>query len=154
MAEKIPTNQRTLKNPRSEDGHGSESTNPTYVTLIEGTPGNPPVQVALSPTLYSEAYTGVGPGATQDVSAFPHKYFAVQIKGTGAAPTAWAVAIEGSLDGTNFTEIAEHNSVSETDGEVLWAGANIASSAYFRTRVKSLTLGAASDIVVTALGIQ
>lgn len=153
MAEKVPTNQRTLKNPRSEDGHGSEETNPSYVTLIQGTPGNPPVQVALSPTLVTEVYTGIGAGITQDVSAYPHKYFSVQVVGTGAAPTDWIVKIEGSLDGVNFSEIAQHNTA-DGNGAVVWAGANIAASAYFRTNVTALTLGAATDITVYTLGIQ
>lgn len=153
MAEKIPTDQRTLKNPRSEDGHGSEATNPTYVTLIEGTPGNPPVQVALSPTLITEAYTGIGPGSTQDVSAYPHKYFTMQVVGTGAAATAWTVVLEGSLDGINFSAIMQHDET-DGDGAVVWAGANIAASAYFRINVTALTLGAATNITVYALGIQ
>jgi len=153
MAEQIPTTQRTLKNPRSEDGHGSEFTNPTFVTLVEGTPGNPPVQVALSPTLLTEIYTGVTPGTTQDVSAFPHKYFTIQVVSTGAAATAWTVKIEGSLDGVNFSEIAQHTEA-DGDGSVLWAGANIAASAYFRINVTALTLGAATNITVYALGIQ
>ena len=153
MAEVIPTTQRTLKNPRSEDGHGSEFSNPTFVTLVEGTPGNPPVQVALSPTLTTEVYTGITPGIIQDVSAFPHKYFTLQVVGGGAAATAWTVKIEGSLDGVNFSEIAQHTEA-DGNGAVLWAGANIAASAYFRTNVTALTLGAATDITVYALGIQ
>jgi len=153
MAEKVPSTQRSLINPRSEDGHGSEAPNPTYVTLVEGSPGNPPVQVALSPTLTTEIYTGTGPGITQDVSSFPHKYFTIQVVGTGAAATTWTVAIEGSLDGVNFSEIANHTNA-DGDGAVVWAGANIAASAYFRTNVTALTLGAATNITVYALGIQ
>jgi hypothetical protein len=153
MAEIIPATQRTLKNPRSEDGHGSIALNPTHVTLVQGTPGNPPVQVALSPTLTTEVYTGVGPGITQDVSAFPHKYFTLQVVGTGAPATAWEVSIEGSLNGTHFSEIARHTDL-DGDGAVLWAGANVAASSFFRTRVIALTLGPATNIVVDSLGIQ
>lgn len=153
MAEVVPTTQRTLKNPRSEDGHGSVLSDPTFVTLVEGTPGNPPVQVALSPTLVTEIFTGVTAGATQDVSSFPHKYFTIQVVGTDAAATAWTVRIEGSLDGVNFSEIAQHTQA-DGNGAVLWAGANIAASAYFRTNVTVLTLGAATNITVYALGIQ
>ncbi len=99
----------------------------------------------------SDAFAAPGNGVTVDVSLIPCNRFALQVKGTGAAPTSWEVVIEGSLNGAQFTTIATHKSGVDADGAMRWQG-QPASSKYFRSRVVEVTLGAATDIVVNILG--
>ena len=101
----------------------------------------------------SDTYTATGNGATLDVSTNPPKSFAVQVKGTGAAATTWDVRLEGSLDNVNFTQILQHTNTTG-DGAVLFSGATLSPSLYFRSRTAGLTLGAATNIVVTILGTE
>jgi hypothetical protein len=100
-----------------------------------------------------ETYDATGTGAVTDVSQRPMRNFSVLVVGTDAAATAWTVIIDGSLDGTVYSEIMEHNTVIG-DGENLYSGTTLFPCRYFRTRCTSLTLGAATDIVVTVLGQQ
>jgi len=99
----------------------------------------------------SDTYTGAGSGTTVDVSAQGMKHFTIQVKGTGAAPTAWSVALEVCLDGVNFTTVIVHGSgESPADVDGACKGLSVLFVAlYFRSRVVSLTLGSASNIVVT-----
>ena len=101
----------------------------------------------------SDTYTQTGNGVTVDVSATPMEYYAVQVNGTDAAATGWTAVLEGSLDGTNFTTILSH-ATATGDGAVLWSGTNVSPCLYFRSRVSALTLGSATNIVVTILGDQ
>lgn len=88
----------------------------------------------------------------------PLKFFSLQVVGRGAAPSSWVVNLEGSLDGLYYTKIMEHAS---GDGD---ANASVKSSttpasgifpvSYIRANVKSLSLGSATGIAVTAIGIQ
>jgi hypothetical protein len=88
---------------------------------------------------------------TVDVSGYPLGYFAVQVKGTGAAATTWDVRLEGSLNGTNFSQILAHTNTTG-DGAVLWSGATSSVSRYFRSRCAGLVLGTATNVVVSILG--
>jgi len=81
------------------------------------------------------------------------KSYSIQVKGTGGEPTNWTVELQGSLDGVNYAKILEHKK-STGDGEVLFSGAVLSPSLYFKSQCTSLTLGPASDIVVTILGME
>lgn len=99
----------------------------------------------------SDTYTGAGNGTSLDVSAQGMKHFGVQVKGTGAAAGAWAVVLEVSLDGVNYTVLITHGSAespADADGAVKWFTSPVV-GLYFRSRVVSLSLGSASNIVVT-----
>ena len=100
----------------------------------------------------SDTFTGSGNGTTVDVSAQGMTSFAIQVKGTGAAATAWSVVLEGSLNGTNFVTIMQHINTTHSDGDIQFTGATKYPLLYFRARCVSLTLGSATDIVVTILG--
>lgn len=100
-----------------------------------------------------ETYSATGTGAVEDVSQRPMRNYTMMVVGTGAAATAWAVKLEGSLDGVVYSEIMEHNTL-VGDSENLFSGTTLFPSLYFRTRCTLLTLGPASDIVVTVLGQQ
>jgi len=80
----------------------------------------------------------------------PCKDFAIMVKGTGAAPTAWTVDLQGSLDGTNYSTLATHNTAS-TDGATVWTNAKPVS--YIRFNTTALTLGGASAIIIVALAV-
>ena len=110
--------------------------------------------IALADTFKtrSDTYTGTGNGTTVTITTAPLNVFAVQVTGTGAAASAWDVRLEGSLDGVNFSQILAHTNVTG-DGVVLWLGATLSPSLYFRSRCAGLTLGTATNIVVTILGV-
>ena len=104
--------------------------------------------------LRQDTFTATGNGVIQSVVNKPIKSFAIQIKGTGAAATAWSVVIEGSLDGTNFTTIMTHANTVETDGEAKWTGASLYPVLHFRSRCVSITLGSATNIVANVLAYE
>lgn len=99
----------------------------------------------------SDTYTAAANGTTVNISTHSRQYFAIQVKGTGAAATAWEVVLEGSLDGTNFTTILTHKNTTQADGEVLWLTVP-AMCLYFRSRCVSITLGGATNVIATILG--
>lgn len=100
----------------------------------------------------SDTYTGTANGTTVDISTRPLKSYSVQVKGTGAAATTWDVRLEGSLDGTNFSQILQHTNTTG-DGATLWA-TTLAPCLYFRSRCTGLVLGSATNIIVTILGAE
>lgn len=96
-----------------------------------------------------ETYTTTGNSANPlQLSQIKTYYWSIQVKGTGAAPTSWDVRLEGSNDGVNFTQILQQNA---TDGAVVFS-TTPAVCAFCRIRVAALTLGSATNIVVTAVG--
>lgn len=108
----------------------------------------------------SDTYTTTANGTQVDASTKPCKRFALQVKGTGAAATAWNIILEGSLDGTNYTTILQHATSgnnppfgAKADGET--ATADAGPFLYFRSRsAATLTLGSATNVVATIVGMQ
>lgn len=100
----------------------------------------------------ADTFTVAGNGVTVDKHTAPVSSFALQIKGTGAAATAWDIVLEASLDGTNFTTILEHTTA-VGDGQTMYTGELDSPALYFRSRLVSVTLGSATNIVVTILGV-
>lgn len=100
----------------------------------------------------ADTFAATGNGTTLNCSTNPEKLFSIQVKGTGAAATAWTVVLEGSLDNTNFTTLLTHQTA-DGDGTLksITAPAPIL---YFRSRCSALTLGGASNVVTTILGVQ
>lgn len=104
--------------------------------------------MSLSPVL-REVYTV--PANGKIVVASPvFRSFSLQVKGTGAAATAWSVVLEYSLDGVNWTTAVTHNAV---DGSVVGSGATIFVAMFYRTRLASVTLAPATDLVVTSAAL-
>lgn len=99
----------------------------------------------------SDTYTTTSNGTTVDRSTSPLKVYSIQVKGTGAGATAWDVRLEGSNDGTNFTQIIQHTNT-DLDGTVKFSAVYAFPCLYFRSRTSGLTLGGASNIVVTIVG--
>jgi len=97
--------------------------------------------------------TGTGPSDITDVSSEPMSSFTMQVIGVGGTPTLWAVTLEGSLDGVNFSEIMVHTTLLG-DGENLYSGTTLFPVNYFRINVTQLTLGPATSITVNILGTQ
>ncbi len=143
-----------LRNPGDTAGLG-ESTTPIRVDPT-GTTTQPVSGTITANPIFStraDTYTATGNGVTIDVSTRPVQAYAVQVKGTGAAPTSWDVRLEGSLDNVNFTQILQHTQVTG-DGVVVWSGASLSPSLYIRSRTAGLVLGTATNIVVTLLGTR
>lgn len=100
----------------------------------------------------ADTYIATGNGTTVNASSAPTKDYSIQVKGTGAAATAWDARLECSLNNADFTMIAQHTNV-DGDGVVKFSALPLA-CLYFRSRVSGLTLGTATNIVVTILGKQ
>lgn len=115
-----------------------------------------PLPVAGSFATRSDTYTVAGNGVTLDVSLRPCRSFALQVKGTGAAATAWNVVVEGSLNNAQFTKILEHSNAGEfyqaADGETVYFHAG--PFFYVRSRCASITPGSATNVVATFVGMQ
>lgn len=95
--------------------------------------------------------TATGAGPKTGVRPWDAKHVSLQVKGTGAAATAWTVALEGSNNGNNWTTILSH-STTDTDGAVKFAGDNIPRPVtWLRLNVTALTLGTATNIVADAV---
>ncbi len=101
----------------------------------------------------SDTFTTTTSGTTVDSSTNPVKTFSIQVKGTGAAASVWTVVLEGSNDNTNFTTLLSHGTATG-DGITLFSGTTFTPCLYYRSRCSALTLGGASNIVVTILGVQ
>jgi hypothetical protein len=100
----------------------------------------------------SDTYTATGTGTTMGTPDHCLTRFGIQVKGTGASATSWAVAIEVSLDGTNFATVESHSSADgDTDGAIVWSSSDTP-AIYFRSKCTSLTLGSATSITVTIIG--
>lgn len=98
----------------------------------------------------SDTKTTTGAGTRLDLTNYgPVSEWALQVNGTGAAPTAWTVNLEVSLDGVTFQRVIQH-ATTDLNGGVKFA--NGFPSLHFQIYVASLTLGAASNIVITAIG--
>lgn len=100
-----------------------------------------------------DTFTVAGNGTVVDCSSNPFSSFSMQTKGTGAIPTLWTVVLEGTLDMVNYTTILTHTQATG-DATILFLGALPSPVLAFRSRVVSVTLGTATNIVVTVLGIK
>lgn len=103
----------------------------------------------------SDTFTAAANGTTVDVSTRPCRRFGLQVKGTGAAASAWNVVLEGSLNNSQFTTILEHSNAGEfrnaADGETVYVESG-GPFLYFRSRLVSITLGSATNVVATIVG--
>lgn len=148
-------------NPAKEDGNLLAAKNDLDTLAATASGGNLNVNVtnasvttttAPNFATRSDTFTTTGNGITVSKATAPVSRFSVSVKGTGAAATIWDVRLEGSLDNTNFTQILQHTTTTG-DGVALYIGSLTAPSLYFRSRCAGLTLGSATNIVVTILGL-
>ena len=125
----------------------------TRVVAVTGSEGSKTV-VELYATR-SDTFTSTGNGTAVDVSTRPCRAFGLQVTGTGATATSWAVTIEGSLDGTTYTELFTHTSVGSqnANGATAWSSATLMPVLYFRSRCTAVTLGGATNIIAVVLGV-
>ncbi len=115
---------------------------------IDGT-----VTGVITSTNRSDSYTGTTSGVTITATSNPFKAYSIQLVGQGTAASLWDVRLEGSLDGSNFDQILQHTNTTG-DGKVVFSGSLVAPSLYFRSRCAGLTLGTATSVLVTIVGIQ
>jgi hypothetical protein len=78
--------------------------------------------------------------------------YGLQVKGTGAAPTSWSVTLDGSLDRVNWTTLITHANGANADGATVWDTAG-KPCLFYRVNVASLTLGSATDVKISAIGV-
>jgi hypothetical protein len=72
-----------------------------------------------------------------------YRTFAIEVATPSGAITSWAVNIEGSLDGVNWTSLATHNANIGTTQFAVDKPCN-----FMRANVTALTLGTAPSITV------
>lgn len=97
-----------------------------------------------------DTYTGATSGTAVDASSGPFKYYSIQVKGTGTGAFAWSVVLEGSLDNTTWSTLLTH---AATDGSTI-STTGPAPMKYFRSRCASVTLGSATNLVTTIVGLN
>jgi filamentous hemagglutinin len=100
------------------------------------------------------AYTVAGTDFTAAVSASSAfapgvKYHSLQVTKTGAV-TSWDVRLEGSLDGTTFTQLVQHTNVSG-DGVTVAGAAPPFVVNYVRLRCAAIVLGGGTKITAVLL---
>jgi hypothetical protein len=91
--------------------------------------------------------TGVVANSTVDVSKENRLMdeFTVVAKGTVAAPTTLTAALEGSLDGVNWSSIQAITQAN--DGAPLYVAQKLVQ--FLRINVTALTLGSATNVIFT-----
>lgn len=111
---------------------------------------------AASKTFKGITATGTFPTGPEPYIAAPggapFATYAVEVKGTGAAPTSWTVTLQGSLDGVNWTTICTHTNTTNSDGDTVW-DTNGKPVLFLRVDVSALALGSATDIAVTVVAV-
>jgi hypothetical protein len=110
-----------------------------------------PYYVTASTVQASGAFTI----STITAAQHPLKFYSLQVKGVGAAASAWNVSIDGSLDGVNFYTILSHINTGAADGQVITSSASAAMPMlYIRAKLNSVTLGSATGLTVKMLATQ
>lgn len=135
-----------VKFQRNKLVHGADGANDGDVSNAN------PLPIKVPSASRSDAYTAAANGTAVDVSARPTRSYAMQVKGTGAAPTAFNVVLEASLDNANWTTVLTMTEA-DGDGAVRFTGGLFFPALYFRSRCVTVTLGSATDIVATILGV-
>lgn len=98
----------------------------------------------------TDTKTATGACTRIDLSGYgPLSDWALQVSGVGAAPTAWTVNLEVSLDGVTFQRIVQHTTTT-LNGGVIWATGFPA--LHVQAYVASLTLGTATGLSIVVLG--
>jgi hypothetical protein len=97
----------------------------------------------------SDTFTGPATGTVVDASRHGCTLVGLQVKGTGGAASAWNVVLEVSLDGVNFAPLIAHDL---DDGSVIATGSPFP-VLYFRSRCVSVTLGGATNVVASIVGM-
>ncbi len=100
-----------------------------------------------------DSITTTGPSGIIDISDNPLSIWSLQVKGIAVSATSWEVVLEGSVDGTNFSNILKHTTL-KGDGVMMVSGTTQFLANYFRISVNSLVLGPATSITVSVVGKQ
>lgn len=109
--------------------------------------------VTLAHNNRSDTFTTTANGTTLGDGFQTWKHFSIQVDQTGVV-TLWDVRLEGSLDGTTFTQILQHTNATGT-GVTVWQAAGLAQPVlYIRARCAGLTLGAGTNVIAKILATQ
>ena len=100
----------------------------------------------------ADTFTVAGDGAIVDTSLRPLSVFSLTVSGEDQAAESWDVRLEGSLDGTNFTEILRHTHLTG-DLQTMYSGSNRNPCLFFRSRCVDVVIGSATSIKATILGV-
>lgn len=153
----------SITNPVAVTGTFWQTTQPISIASMPSTPvtgtffqATQPISGTVTGVIgkqsRSDTYTSTASGTTVDVSTNPTQYYAIQVKSTGSVASVWDMRLEGSLNNTDFSQILQHTNTTG-DGVVLWT-TTPTPAMYFRSRCAGITLGLATNIIVTILGRQ
>jgi hypothetical protein len=97
-----------------------------------------------------KSYNGLATVAAQPAIAIPDsaRSFALEVSIPSGAITAWSVALEGSLDGVNWTNLITHTA---NIGSTQWAVDKPCT--FVRVNVTALTLNTAPSISAIVLAV-
>jgi|GEM_PF-5738260 len=100
----------------------------------------------------TDTFTTPGSGVIIDTSLRPLSVFAIAVEGVGGTPVSWDVRLEGSLDGSKWTKILQHTHIT-AETESIYSGSNRNPCLFIRSNCVDLSLGLATAIKVTILGV-
>jgi hypothetical protein len=107
---------------------------------------------SLNFIIKTDTFTTTGNGTTYDFSKDPKSKFSIQVSTTGSV-LAWGITLQGSLDGTNFTDILNHTHIIGNN-KIVFSGNSFTPCLYFRTVCTTLNLGTGTNIIATILAIS
>ena len=129
-------------------------TNNDYTPFAVEDTGRQFTRTALEYATASQTFTGTGASSSTDLTKKPLKYYTIQVTETGTV-TSWTVELQVSLNGSNWTTVMNHQRAVEGNGANKFSGGgNVSSALFMRVNVSALTLGAGTNIVVNAVGVQ
>lgn len=88
-----------------------------------------------------------------DISSKPMKNFSLCVVGTDDVPSNWNVILQVSIDGMNFTPVLTHNTATG-DSITIFTLEKLYPCLYYQINVTDLSLGNASNIVVSVLATK
>lgn len=100
--------------------------------------------------MIEEVFTAIRASKRITVSSILPCFYSLQVKGTGAAAGSWTVTLQGSNDGTNWTDIISHTT---TDGSTAFSADAIPRPyRHLRINCSALSLSGATNVVAYAVG--
>ncbi len=101
--------------------------------------------------IYSERFISNGVTPAINISAKPCSKWAILVRGSGMAATAWQADLEVGLNGSSWTSVATHNTATG-DGVTVFAVDKPAT--FYRINLTGLTLAPAGALYVYVLGMS
>ena len=96
----------------------------------------------------SEVFTAAGTGLNGGV-LIPQApgYHSLQVFGVGGSPSAWSIALQGSLDNSHWYTLLVHSSSANNNlNDIVFTNANVLKVIYLQIVCNSVTLNGATSL--------